>query len=493
MNKAYLPAQFLNAYFTNVKFTVTYSDVSDDSASVVWEVAVQYAIVVGRNLRRDYVEKYLKNFATSGWSYHKGPNELPLYDAHWAMSTHDFLDLQMTKPEEGQQNLTRTFINVRHTTFTLPQGYSVNQAGYITIDELTLCDMVDLEPEDWQMLTEGRVRLTGYEVTLDIGHFRLVENSTRVRVCVESLKDKTIACDSESDQGHLFDDAESLLTICGTSLSLFCLFGSFLVYLFTPQRKTLPGMCSIFLFVNLFLAQLLFLTGTTGVKSVSACRALGAIMHYFWLTSFCWKVVAAFHVFRVFTQPMKFLPFQSTVAKYAAFAHVFPLVLIAAYILVHHVITDGRKIGYADRLVNGRRLCFLSEPLDVALGFALPVGITLLTNTYFLARFVHVIQSRPDKETNKRKSEKRNLVIYFKMAVLFGLTWSLGFIAVAVNRQEMWYVFTVVNSSLGVFVFWCFAVKSLRVCLCCGAQEVETKCNVSRSVIKSETSGVEMG
>ena len=63
--------------------------------------------------------------------------------------------------------------------------------------------------------------------------------------------------------------------------------------------------------------------------------------------------------------------------------------------------------------------------------------------------------------------EKARLLLYVKLAVIQGLTWSTGFMAILTGWSVSWYIFTVFNGLQGVFIFIFFDMKQkvLRVTL----------------------------
>ncbi|KAJ8030064.1 hypothetical protein HOLleu_29639 [Holothuria leucospilota] len=68
------------------------------------------------------------------------------------------------------------------------------------------------------------------------------------------------------------------------------------------------------------------------------------------------------------------------------------------------------------------------------------------------------------KSSHLRKSTQHNYhreaLIYIKIFVILGLTWVIGFVATITNVQVLWYLFTILTSLQGVFIFLAFTVKS---------------------------------
>ncbi|XP_064598055.1 latrophilin-like protein LAT-2 [Liolophura sinensis] len=372
----------------------------------------------------------------------------------------------------------------------LPVRYRTDTSSYILVNELLLCDMIELNSTEFSTTSDGNILVKGSRHLLRTGDFSWYNSS--VLVCVNTSASEQ-QMHTPTDNNNLTsvqsDDAEVWLTIICTALSLLCLAATMLVYIVRGRQKFLPGKNSIFLFANLFLAQLLFLTGATAKVPTPGCRALGIIIHYFWLATFCWKVVCAYHMYWLLANPLKTFHKTKSFAVYVMFSHCVPLLFIALVIAINCGMSNLERIGYADRLIGkDHTLCFLTSALDLGVGFVLPVSLTIIINIYLFFRIVKSLRNSERAHVRQSsKSKRKESVLYFKISVIFGFSWLLGFIALIVNVQGMWFLFTVVNCSIGVFVFLSFGLKNLPVKLLSSADtstDVPTPMSSPRPMVR---------
>ncbi|ESP02763.1 hypothetical protein LOTGIDRAFT_74150, partial [Lottia gigantea] len=244
---------------------------------------------------------------------------------------------------------------------------------------------------------------------------------------------------------------ESIVSMVCTSLSLLCLFISFVVYCTFRPLRSLPGKNNMNLIVTLFLAQLLYLVGAGRTEIVGVCEAMAIFIHYFWLAAFCAMNVCSFHMFRVFTS-MRCRDDESDMRRrflqYSIYIYGMPAVLVTITLVTYIVSTDGSDIGY------GGAICFLASDIAIALAFGIPVAITIVSNSLFFIITVRSIRNCPKIE--KSKQDEQHATVYIKLSTLTGITWTLGFLAIITGNQVLSYLFILINASQGIFLFISF-------------------------------------
>ena len=116
--------------------------------------------------------------------------------------------------------------------------------------------------------------------------------------------------------------------------------------------------------------------------------------------------------------------------------------------------------------------CFLDTPLYY-ISFYGPISLVILINTIIFVRSIisFVAHSRRRKKlTSKRQKFHEGLLRQLKMtvglSVLLGLTWLFGLLMIESKQSWMQYVFVVLTTSQGVFIFLfqCVLRKSVRTC-----------------------------
>lgn len=317
----------------------------------------------------------------------------------------------------------------------------------MSLTKLTRCKQIELDTSEYTTNPgTGEITVHGLQATLGTTDYTVVNGS--VRVCV-NYSGTYHHAHPESVRGSSEDLTERVLTFFSMAVSLLCLFITFTVSLITNTQASVPGKISLTLVGSLFAAQLIYFVIGYVRPLFWPCRIFGIIAHYAWLVVFGWKNIAAYHMYAVFTNPLKKGIAYNNKGYYLYVLYAFgaPVLVVGSYIMVRMLLSEWRDIGY------GEVACFLSRPFDTGLAFVAPVSIVLLTNTYFFARAVHVIRHMSDFDKNVYRSSSTHNSVFIKMSLILGFTWIAGFVANVVDEPYLWYVFTVLNGGIGVLIF----------------------------------------
>ncbi|XP_033103177.1 adhesion G-protein coupled receptor G2-like [Anneissia japonica] len=194
--------------------------------------------------------------------------------------------------------------------------------------------------------------------------------------------------------------------------------------------------------------------GTEGDKNSRACFAVGAILHYFLLSSIFWMSAQAFNMYYLFVKI--FDPHVShLLLKACLFAWGFPavIVLVSALIDVHSYIDETN--------------CFLTHQ-RMYYGVAIPVALSLIFN---MVIFIMVFHSLSKIRTNtnevhikKRKNKGMQMLQNgVSITTVLGLTWLVGFFAIGDASEIMLLLFCILNSFQGFIIFIMYCVRNKEV------------------------------
>ncbi|XP_064601681.1 uncharacterized protein LOC135467772 [Liolophura sinensis] len=286
--------------------------------------------------------------------------------------------------------------------------------------------------------------------------------------------------------------ALTIVSVVCIALSLLCLLLTFLVYCLLPQLRTLPGKNTMVLVAYLFCAQLFFQVGINLTYSKNLCRAMGVLIHYFWIVTFMIMGTCAFHMYTVFTN-MSAKPFHNTlretkkVIRYIIISNVLAMLVVGVCIAYHAGSTGGEDIGY------GGKTCFLKGPLDIGIFFAGPLGIVLVFNTFCFIRVVLSIRNAPNMKSSKNQTNRNHVTVYLRLSILLGFTWIFGLVAASLQVEVLWYIFVILNGLQGVFIFiaYCLNKRILDMLktVCCGkTSDKYNSTPVNSPVASTETS-----
>jgi uncharacterized membrane-anchored protein len=94
---------------------------------------------------------------------------------------------------------------------------------------------------------------------------------------------------------------------------------------------------------------------------------------------------------------------------------------------------------------------------------------TTTTKTSSYAILSKMTKKKSNAESNNSRNEKKRLILFGKLFVLTGMTWVFGLFSSFDKYSFVWYIYIVLNSLQGMFIFVAYAFTP------------QTKNNVTRS------------
>ena len=251
----------------------------------------------------------------------------------------------------------------------------------------------------------------------------------------------------------------NILTYIGCTISMACLVICILV--FTTFRAAQNDRSSINsnLCGCLLLAELIFLLGIGQTDFPSACSVVAVVLHYLFLASFFWMLIAGFQIYVLLVEV--FEPDNSRYVQYYMLGYIAPLVMVLASLLVDTLLNNQSVYGSSD-------FCWIKGNIHLFLTFLAPVFCIVCVNMYFLCVAIWKIHVHSRDALITHKSRTASLKLYvqglFGLLFLLGATWSVGIMSVTYPSVFITYVFTVLNSMQGffIFIFNCVMNKKIR-------------------------------
>ncbi|XP_077985318.1 adhesion G-protein coupled receptor D1-like [Glandiceps talaboti] len=255
---------------------------------------------------------------------------------------------------------------------------------------------------------------------------------------------------TEFDLEEVHEKALEIITIIGCSVSLVSLTLTILTFVFL-RKFTQERIIHLNLCFSIGLGQATFLAGIGARRNPIACMFVAILLHYFFTSVFCWMLVEGIQLYTKLVRV-----FDSNIAKrmviYFFIGWGVPFVIV-----VTSVSLDHRHYGFNNN-------CWLAVSSGLIWAFVGPALVIILTNVVFLGMVVRVISrlqncAEDDKYTKVRASVKAAIVLL----PLLGMTWLFGL--VSVNRHTIFfeYVFAILNSLQGFFIFVLYCFKSSEV------------------------------
>ncbi|XP_022104583.1 adhesion G-protein coupled receptor D1-like [Acanthaster planci] len=236
------------------------------------------------------------------------------------------------------------------------------------------------------------------------------------------------------------EKALNILSILGGSLSIACLTLTLVIYAVLKMYKTERGMVHANLSVALLVSQLIFLTGIDArVSNKTTCKAVAVLLHYFLLASFSWMLIegALLLVSARFAFHREVRRWKPLLAGWGTPAPLLVITLVSA-----------------EDSYGTENKCWLSGESTWA--FIAPVIFVMVVNVVFL---IGILEALLKLQAVKRKSEVAKIRIFTRALLIvqpvMGFTWlfGLGINASGDFKLVFYYLFVILNSSQGVFVF----------------------------------------
>jgi len=279
----------------------------------------------------------------------------------------------------------------------------------------------------------------------------------------------------EIDRG--FAEVQSYLTYVLLGISTVGLILT-LVFLLPAKalRSTRSAKINICFTGALLLASLMFLiqdafisaddTGLIKLKS-TGCAVYAMIQHYLWLVVFAWMVVEGFLMYLSLVQV-----FGSHISKYmlkfnlAAWGIPLPIPFIGYF-----VFTKQHTVGsftFTEHGYLADTMCFIRpESISFYALFLAPIVLVILVNLVFFALVAKVIKnSKSSGNISDQEQILRQLKAAVGVMVLLGTGWFFGiFMSIPAPQFQvgMQYLFILLNSSQGIFVFLFYIVLNDQV------------------------------
>jgi len=250
-----------------------------------------------------------------------------------------------------------------------------------------------------------------------------------------------------------------ILTWIGCGISITSL--TVCIYVFTTFRSAKNDRSTINsnLCFCILLAELFFLCGIGQTGYPSFCSVVAAVLHYLFLASFFWMLIAGFQIYVLLVEV--FEPDGSRFVQYYLLGYIAPLLIVLCSLLMDTLLNFESVYGFRD-------FCWINSNIHLILTFLMPVFLIVGANVYFLCVAVYKIHIHSKESLIVHKSKTASLKLYVKglfgLLFLLGVTWAFGIISVTHPSLTITYIFTILNSLHGffIFIFNCVMNKKIR-------------------------------
>ncbi|XP_031437091.1 uncharacterized protein adgrg11 [Clupea harengus] len=241
------------------------------------------------------------------------------------------------------------------------------------------------------------------------------------------------------------------ITYIGCGLSLFFLgIGLFLFCCIRKGKVSNSNHILTHLFLALFLLNITFVSNEwiANLENDVACKIIAGLMHYSMLSSFTWYAVEAFHLILQLTKYATVsIPHYKLKLCFVGWSPA-ALVVLVIFILGKY----GELKIYTD-IGTEVKMCWI---LDSSIQYVVNVGyyaiVFLFTFTVFIVmlRWLCYLKSTKVKAGS---TGSRDIVTIMGLCCILGISWSFAFFSHGRLRVPSYYIFTILNSAQGFFLF----------------------------------------
>ncbi|XP_072046865.1 latrophilin receptor-like protein A [Amphiura filiformis] len=312
-----------------------------------------------------------------------------------------------------------------------------------------------------------------------------ITSNDEILVC-NFFKQSVVRNVTHTESFFEYSKAQTIVSIVGSLLSLIAVILTFLTYALFASLRNRASRLIMNLIGAIFLGQFLLLFG--GNENENACTTIAVLAHYAWLAAFAWMNALAFDLNRTFgnTDNLQKVNEGMSMFLYMIYAWGSPFLIVIPCLVLHFC--QCTQVNFKYGSVSA---CWISDGTANLLTFGVPAAIFLLFNAILFGHTVAGIRStkrataRLHQDTSTLKRTTKELLIYIKIASLMGFTWIFGYVAAFTGIEALWYIFIILNSLQGVFIFISF-ICNRRVGL---LWSEKLKLSGPKAAQKSSTSG----
>nr|XP_025839301.1 adhesion G protein-coupled receptor E2-like isoform X1 [Vulpes vulpes] len=253
------------------------------------------------------------------------------------------------------------------------------------------------------------------------------------------------------------DPVLAVITYMGLSLSLLCLLLAALTFLLCKAIQNTSTSLHLQLSICLFLAHLLFLIAIDQTKIKVLCSIIAGALHYLYLASFTWMLLEALHLFLTAR--------NLTVVNYSSVSTLMKKLMFPVGYGVPAVIV---AISAASRphLYGTPTRCWLHTDKGFIWTFLGPICTIFSINLAFFLMTFWIVKKNLSSLNRDVSTLRNTRMLTFKATAqlfILGCTWCLGILQVGPAAHIMAYLFTIINSLQGVFIFLVYCLLSHQV------------------------------
>ncbi|KAK7601659.1 hypothetical protein V9T40_009100 [Parthenolecanium corni] len=256
---------------------------------------------------------------------------------------------------------------------------------------------------------------------------------------------------------QIYDTVDDWVSEILIKLSIVCLVLHLFFFQQLPEMKNLSGKnLAVFCFM-LLIALLGFEIG----PRLPRCEILAVVLHYSLLSCFTWMLIMSYDCWLSLYRATK--KFRAAGGKhsnkfliYCALSNIVPMAVVSVALYFElsppSVIPCEHKLGYGKY-----KQCFIAQKFGFIVFFIIPASIMFFCNVCFFAHTAYMIFL--SQRTTVNPNTRNDFKLYTRLALMMGLTWTLGTLLFVTDFILVGLLFSILNMSQGIFIFFGFTFK----------------------------------
>lgn len=313
-----------------------------------------------------------------------------------------------------------------------------------------------LEPEEYVMVNETAY-VNAYNKTYNFSFYE--QEGDCLKICPPDFSNNP-----EEDTTQLvgkYSTTLTYITLIGLVISMLCIVLHLIAFVLVPDLRNIPGYCMASLCTSLLCGYISFLVGFDGyiIDSGGPCIAAAVSTHFFLLSSLLWMNVMAYDVLKSLLNATGKLRLKSSRFRFKYFSLYCLYSWGTALIVAIAALVSDNIPSFPEEYKPyfGHGLCWFRHKKGLLVFFAAPVFVVICVNViFFIISAYTIISNRIKTDDTDRVLLKRNLVMYVRLATIMGLSWVAGLLAATIDAVFLWYVFAILNTLQGLFIFLAF-------------------------------------
>ncbi|XP_028295729.1 adhesion G-protein coupled receptor G2-like [Gouania willdenowi] len=243
----------------------------------------------------------------------------------------------------------------------------------------------------------------------------------------------------------------TIITQVGCGLSMFFL--SIILFMHCLLRRTIAShtmLILIHLVSAMFLLNLTFLVNNfvAELDNAVGCSVMGALTHYFLLTTFTWFGAQAFHLCLQLYKGGPIL-IKHYLLKVSLTSWTFPSVGVIILLILQKY---GNLLTHTDTYEDVAMCWITDNNVHLIVNIGYYSLIFILTSTAFIVILSWLYCGKRDLKAHESRGGK-HMVTVLGLCSMLGITWGFAFFAFGAIRIYACYIFTTLNSFQGLFLF----------------------------------------